>query len=337
MNNLFKHSSLVITSIAAPNAAMKMYAEKCKALGADFIVIGDVSSPEKFELDGCRFFGIEEQKELPFKLARLLPEKHYARKNIGYLLSKEKDFIIETDDDNFPKDNFWNKSVDIKNARLVEEKGWVNAYRFFTEENIWPRGFPLEGIRNQETGIRNQGSGTKNQELEVKIIQGLADENPDVDAVYRMTMKLPVNFKKDLPIILGEGTWCPFNSQNTVWKKEAFPLLYLPSYSSFRMTDIWRSFIAQRIGWTCGWNILFHEADVWQERNAHNLLKDFEDEIPGYLHNITICKKLEELDLKSGVTNIAENIIRCYEMMVKEGFVGEKEMELVETWVDVFP
>jgi hypothetical protein len=46
-----------------------------------------------------------------------------------------------------------------------------------------------------------------------------------------------------------------------------------------------------------------------QECNEHTLLKDFEDEIPGYLHNITICTKPEDLDLKSGVTNIACNMI----------------------------
>jgi hypothetical protein len=61
------------------------------------------------------------------------------------------------------------------------------------------------------------------------------------------------------------------------------------------MTDIWRSFIAQRIAWTCGWNILYHEATMQQDRNQHDLLKDFEDEIPGYLHNARICRQLEDL------------------------------------------
>jgi hypothetical protein len=332
MHRLLRNSSLIITSIAAPNAALKIYAEKCKASGTDFIVIGDVSSPGKFILDGCRFFRIEEQKKLPFKLAKLLPEKHYARKNLGYILSKEKDFIIETDDDNLPKAGFWNKSFDAEEVRVVNEKGWVNAYRYFTEENVWPRGFPLEeiGKRNQRSEIIPIEIGKKS---EIKILQGLADENPDVDAVYRMTMKLPVNFEKKIPVILNEGSWCPFNSQNTVWEKEAFLLLYLPSYCSFRMTDIWRSFIAQRIGWTCSWSVLFHEADVWQERNEHNLLKDFEDEIPGYLHNQRICKMLEDLDLKSGVANIAGNMLRCYEMMVENKFIAGNEMELLEAWI----
>ena len=46
------------------------------------------------------------------------------------------------------------------------------------------------------------------------------------------------------------------------------------------MTDIWRSFVAQRIAWANGWAILFHEPTVWQDRNEHNLMRDFRDESP---------------------------------------------------------
>ena len=75
------------------------------------------------------------------------------------------------------------------------------------------------------------------------------------------------------PVALGRGSWCPFNSQNTAWWPDAFPLLYLPSFCSFRMTDIWRSLVAQRIAAENGWWILFHEPTVRQERNEHNLMR----------------------------------------------------------------
>src|SRR5205807_7157091 len=129
--------------------------------------------------------------------------------------------------------------------------------------------------------------------LNCPIQQGLSDENPDVDAIYRMANPLPVLFDKANSVSLGKNSWCPFNSQNTTWFKEAFPLLYLPSYCSFRMTDIWRSFVAQRIAWTCGWSILFHQSTVRQDRNDHNLMTDFKDEISGYSNNALICKSLQ--------------------------------------------
>lgn len=310
-----------------------MFSEGCKKNGTEFIVAGDTKSPKDFTLDGCRFLSIEEQRSMPFKLAALLPERHYGRKNLGYLLVKDKSYIIETDDDNFPKEEYWSKQMDFTEARTVHEKGWVNAYTYFSGEHIWPRGFPLELLEKQRETEKNLPLQKINS---APIIQGLADENPDVDAVYRMTMKLPINFDKAAPLVLGEGVWCPFNSQNTIWKKEAFPLMYLPSYCSFRMTDIWRSFIAQRIAWTCGWNILFHQADVWQERNEHSLLKDFTDEVPGYANNARMCELLGNLNLKPGTNNICENLLKCYMLMIENEWVGKEELKLVEAWCSEF-
>ena len=100
------------------------------------------------------------------------------------------------------------------------------------------------------------------------------------------------------------------------------------------MTDIWRSFIAQRIAWENNWYILFHEPTMFQERNPHNLLKDFEDEIPGYLNNSRICKELEQLSLKQGCYYIPENLNRCYEKLISLGFIGKEELALLNTWLD---
>ena len=110
--------------------------------------------------------------------------------------------------------------------------------------------------------------------------------------------------------------------------------MYLPAYCSFRMTDIWRSFIAQRIAWENGWSILYHEPTVWQDRNDHNLLKDFEDEIPGYLNNSKIATALMDLDLQAGEEYLCENLIACYDEMIKNGWVGREEAPLVRAWGD---
>ena len=96
------HKALVVTSIASPNAVLKALAQGAQENNFEFIVIGDTKSPADFKLDGCRFISIEEQDQLDFRLAKILPKKHYARKNLGYLLAKKNDIIVETDDDNFP-------------------------------------------------------------------------------------------------------------------------------------------------------------------------------------------------------------------------------------------
>ena len=202
----------------------------------------------------------------------------------------------------------------------------MNVYRYFTRTHVWPRGFPVDLAASPVPDT----SGTRKGHFPIQ--QGLADGNPDVDAIFRMVLPGPDIRFDNGKIALESGTWCPFNSQNTTWFREAFPLMYLPSYCSFRMTDIWRSFVAQRIAWTCGWEILFHGPTVYQERNVHNLMNDFADEVPGYLNNGLIAQKLAALDLPQGTQNITDNLIRCYELLISMGVVGEEERELVREW-----
>lgn len=327
-----KNTFLIITSIAPPNKVLHTYANESKKHVVSFIVIGDTKSPKKFRLSGCDFWSIDRQKELDFRLIRSIPEAHYARKNIGYLLAVKAgaEVIVETDDDNFPRNEFWDERKLLNQVHLLVDKEWVNIYKYFFDEHIWPRGFPLEHLFEEVPNLTNIGI----ENAFCPIQQGLSDENPDVDAIYRLTMPLPVKCGTSNNVALGKNSWCPFNTQNTTWFKVAFPLLYLPSYCSFRMTDIWRSFVAQRIAWTCDWSILFHKATVYQERNKHNLLKDFEDEIPGYLNNSTICKQLMELDLKNGAENIFDNLFFCYEKLVEQKYMDGKELNLLDSWVN---
>src|SRR5690349_6162007 len=105
--------------------------------------------------------------------------------------------------------------------------------------------------------------------------------------------------------------------------------MYLPSRVSFRMTDIWRSFVAQRCLWAAGRSLVLHGAEVWQDRNPHRLMRDFEQEVPGYLHNERIGELLQALTLASGAAHIPANLHRCYEALVRAGIVPADEMPLV--------
>jgi hypothetical protein len=99
------------------------------------------------------------------------------------------------------------------------------------------------------------------------------------------------------------------------------------------MTDIWRSLIAQRICWANGWSVLFHEATVFQERNDHNLMRDFEDEVPGYLHNRRIAEALAKLSLKRGPAAMADNLLCCYEALIALEVLEAVEMPLLKAWL----
>lgn len=329
-NAVNEPTAVVVTSIAGPNPVMRQIAADCLERGIHFYVIGDLKSPSGFSLNGCDFFSIQRQTGLDLLTPARCPTGHYARKNIGYLQAMRDGakIIIETDDDNMPGKDFYSPLASSALYPTVERKGWVNVYRYNTDRNIWPRGLPLDALSDELPEV------TGPARVDCPIQQGLADDNPDVDAIYRLVMPLPISFSGNSRIALTSGVWCPFNSQNTTFYEKAFPLLYLPSYCSFRMTDIWRSFVAQRIAWENGWSILFREATVKQSRNEHNLLRDFEDEIPGYLHNRKIASVLESLSLHKGEESIPTNLRRCYEALVVKEFIDEKELALLDAWLN---
>ena len=85
--------------------------------------------------------------------------------------------------------------------------------------------------------------------------------------------------------------------------------------------------------WELGWSLLFHDATVWQERNAHDLMRDFADEIPGYLHNDAIRRTLEVLPLTPGASSMPGNLLKAYDALIGLGVVGAEERPLLRAWI----
>lgn len=322
----------VITTIVEPTPCVKKLADHLRLHQSEMVVVGDKKGPSMFQLDGSHFLSLNDQYQLPYELAKLLPTGHYARKNLGYLwaFSKAAPCIYETDDDNAPNGK-WIPRQKSNQAKRIKHSGWLNVYKFFSDDLIWPRGLPLNKAREQNGAVNI--SDVELLTIAAPVQQGLADLSPDVDAVWRLVCDRPFYFQDGPNVYLEPGTWCPFNSQNTWWWPEAYVLMYLPSYCSFRMTDIWRGFIAQRCLWAMGKGLLFFAADVVQERNLHNLQKDFEAEIPGYIGNGRMVEMLQCLHLEDGLENVGNNLLACYEALVKADFFPSKELELVQAWL----
>ena len=325
------HTALVVTSISPPTPILRALAGGARATSTDFILAGDTRSPADFQLDGCTFLDIEAQRRTGLAFAQACPTRSYARKNIGYLVAimRGARLIFETDDDNWPTAAFFERRERVCRGATLQGNGWTNIYRYFSEATIWPRGLPLDSVHAPLPPYESLAI----EERDCPIQQGLADDNPDVDAIYRLLLPLPQRFRSDRRVIAATGTWCPFNSQNTSWWPDAYPLLYLPVHCSFRMTDIWRSFVAQRIAWENGWSILIHEPTVRQERNDHDLMRDFADEVPGYTNNRRIGETLQGLALRRGKEHTLENLRICYEALIGLGVVGADESRLLEAWV----
>lgn len=321
----------VVTTIQRPTVSLRRLAARLRQGAAPLVVIGDRKGPDQFQLDNTVFLSLAAQRRLPGRLARLLPVNHYARKNLGYLwaMRQRPACIFETDDDNAPDRRWQPRRLNV-HARIAARQDWLNVYRHFSTETIWPRGFPLQYWRNA-------GRLSHPKTVTAPIQQELADRHPDVDAIWRLVFGHDVRLRQAPSVCLPPGSACPFNSQATWWWPVAWPLLYLPSHCSFRMTDIWRSFIAQRCLWALGHGIVFHAPTVTQQRNTHDLTRDFHDEVPGYEHNEAIMAGLRALRLWPGPQHLRANLLACYRRLIADGFLPRAELPLVQAWLADLP
>ena len=210
----------IVTTIQEPTEGLIATNSRVTEVGGKLIVVGDKKGPRRFSLNSSEFYSFDRQRQLDFKLAKMLPPNNYARKNLGYLIAIEQGAacIYETDDDNIPMKN-WNVRIEENRARSVASRGWKNIYSAFSRELIWPRGFPLEFVRDRNVSISSENIDI--QEFTAPIQQGLADGSPDVDAIWRMVLDADFRFKKEKSVHLGRETWSPFNSQ-TAWCGKRF-------------------------------------------------------------------------------------------------------------------
>lgn len=330
MATIEKHIAIVVTTIFPPTAALLQLADMAKVAGWKLIVVGDRKTPSNFFIEGARYLSLQDQLDSGWNLATQLPHNHYARKNLGYLdaMASGAARIVETDDDNMPLSSFFDSNEVTASCRVVRDTEWINVYRLFSNQNVWPRGFPLDRIRSAPPATSDAL-----ESMYCPIQQGLADDDPDVDAIYRLVVGAPVVFDRKPPVALAPGALCPINSQNTAWWPDVYPLMYLPSHCSFRLTDIWRGLIAVRIAGAQGWNILFRSATVRQERNEHDFMDDFTKEIDGYLRTSEIARILADTVLPSGKERIPEAMMLCYKALCMAGVFPNEEIQLVENWL----
>ena len=72
---------------------------------------------------------------------------------------------------------------------------------------------------------------------------------------------------------------------------------------------------------------------VGQNRNVHDLMKDFTDEIEGYKRNNEFIDIIDKIKLKRGVKNINKNLLFLYKNLIQKNFFKKKELKLVQAWI----
>ena len=211
----------VLTTIYSVSEAVR---RQVKLKNWCLVIVADRNSITENEYDTGWFEGqgndhviyltTHEQENFGNSFAKKTPWNHFGRKNIGYLYAIQHgaDVIWDFDDDNMLK--FWIEGAAPPRAPYLNyetENGigdgdilgripyqhdypTYNPYPVLGAPTLpsWPRGLPLDDIKEQ----RSFNSTLDVSKASMGVLQSLADIQPDVDAIYRLTMKIPFSFNR---------------------------------------------------------------------------------------------------------------------------------------------
>ena len=227
------------------------------------------------------------------KLAEHLPWNCIQRRNVAILKAVRDgaEAVVTIDDDNFlAEDNYFAHFAPLCGAQrdkvtlpaYGKTGEWFNVCRFLETANHYqfvPRGFGMAARAALDDGTASVSGPALS--MPVAVVAGLWLGDPDIDAATRLAHPIEVTrYLLDHNFFLAPGARAPFNSQNTALARAALPAYFLSPHVG-RFDDIFASFIVKRIADHLGWGVSFGRPLVRQERNAHDLLRDFDMELLG--------------------------------------------------------
>jgi len=320
----------VVTTINAPTISIHKVVDQSNFC---VVIVADHKTPTKeyFELESERvyFLSVEKQEKMQdMAITTELPWNHFGRKNLGYLYAIQHgaEIIFDFDDDNELISDIPFKTLEP--WLVADETQVFNPYPMFVElEDVaWPRGFPLTQIQNVSTWKVPKFTTTNPS---IGVIQSLANHDPDMDAIWRLTRKLPLNFDSNKRVVLPPGTYSSYNAQATI--HYALWGTLLPVSVHGRVSDIWRSYIMQRLMHDVGQAVGFVSPFVKQVRNAHNYQADYMSERPLYEKTEALVRVLSEWKGKSAV--FEERFVELFEELYERDFLEIKDVHLAQKWI----
>uniref|UniRef100_A0A6C0E971 Uncharacterized protein n=1 Tax=viral metagenome TaxID=1070528 RepID=A0A6C0E971_9ZZZZ len=327
-----KDKCIIITTINKPTETILKHINNTEY---DVIIVGDNKTPDDYKKLNCIYLDIPSQKKLLPELSELIPYNHYGRKNLGYLYAVKKGYkmIYETDDDNIPYDNF-DSILQYTNSQMISEKNslWINVFKYFTNNaHIWPRGLPLSLLKNEPNYL------IQDTDKKPSIINGLVENDPDVDALFRLICnhQNSIEWDKNKSILIDNKNVCVFNTQNTFWlNPELFICLLIPCSVSFRYCDILRGIINNIILKKTDNYMMYTSPNVVQNRNEHNLISDFKSEYEMYIHNENILNFIE--GNTSDITCTKELLLSIYNNLLVNDVITQKDIDILKKWLYYF-
>ncbi len=241
------------------------------------------------------------------------------RRNIGFLMALEHgcEMLISIDDDNYclPDSDFVGEHAvvgstvgAIQGADQVGGSAWFNICDLLEVERgltIHARGFPYSARRGEHAQVK--ALSTQDRARRVAINAGLWTDDPDVDALTRLSMKPFVTADRGRAVILAPETWSPINTQNTALTREAVSAYYyvrmgfpLQGLKIDRFGDILSGYFVQKCAKHLDQAVRLGSPTAAHHRSQHNLFKDLYHELAGVVLVEEMLPWLQELRLSGG-------------------------------------
>jgi hypothetical protein len=211
------------------------------------VVVGDEGTPAFPDL-GSRAVMLDAaaQRRMAHDFAglfELLPWRHFGRKNVGYLYAilHGAEEVWDFDDDNVLKAGVQPTapSADAVAPKVGADCAAFNPYPHMgapaSDVEAWPRGFPLNLIRAPCAHTLEAVAAAG----DVAVWQSLANNEPDVDGIFRLTRLTPFSFdaNSETSVIIPQRVFCPYNAQATLVLQPALWSLLLPVTVSARLLE----------------------------------------------------------------------------------------------------
>ena len=349
----------VMTTIFQPTEAVR---RQVRLPGWCLVVVGDKKTPPEYETGwipgignkAVVFLSEKEQKKMNSRFVEAIPWNHFGRKNIGYLyaITHGAEVIWDFDDDNLLKyfiegaapDGAPSLNAAVPSSPAVHvllpqnhSHPTLNPYPYLgaMSQPSWPRGIPLADIKVSKCSNFTLEDIKVNTES-IGVLQSLADYQPDLDAIYRITMPNPFFFKRTnetRPLLVPRRVLTPYNAQATLHFKKSFWGLLLPITVHGRVSDIWRSYFAQRIFWQTNLQLGFLPRPlVVHQRNDHNNLGDLNGEQDLYMKSEHLVKFLSSW--RGTGNSLPELIEELWVALYEHNYIDVKDVELVQLWLN---
>ena len=315
--------------------------------GACVVVVGDANTDDApwkawaVANSSLIYLSLADQRSLDLHIIKHLPDNHFGKKNVAYLYAAAQgaEWIFDFDDDNnYVQDSF---ETALKGSITFELQPPMDNRRNYSVHNplplfrpvskgkavsrMWPRGLPLDEVKQVQV------TRSVHQEVNVGIVQCLANGDPDVDAIFRLTSDTPVTFSEpNMRVLLPVNGYSPLNAQATWIHRSMAHMMLLPISVHGRVSDIWRSYILERAAHAAGQRVAFNSACVVHDRNVHSYLSDYMAERPLYEQAgefIRVLAEIADEDLEQNPLQV------LYAALYEHGLIEESDLQLAHAWM----